>query len=549
MPEFRISNLGEYGIIRDLKPYRLPPNAFSSGDNVRFFEQVVAPVQGYTDLAPLSTVTLDSMYWVQHFYSGSNDWWVFPGLASATEKVAMVTLEGTERNITPTGGETFAISNGDQWSGGPFMGNCIISNGRSSEVFYIDSPDSGSPLMQELEYTTGTDLYTQIRCEVVRPWKNYLIGLGVQVVPGGGLAGVSQGFYPNLMWWSDVAGPGQVPGSWDAADASTHAGYQPFGELRAEFVDAVPLGDRLMIYAANTIHSAHYVGPQAGVFQFHKDLFSAGAMATNCVAPVEMQGQPVHFVLGSGDFYMLDGVVVRSVLDDRWRRILFESLEPDHYRNSFVVANQLEDEVWCCYPSDGNTYPNNALVYNYRANTIYHRSLPTGTTFGTWGRQTTGEATFGTINSVSTIINQVSQIINSRDDYQPANQTLVTVDTSANAFRHNQGNQFNATDPTCRATREGIGFDADYSAQKCVLEMWPEVTSDTAESIEIRIGAQDRVDDATSWGSWKTFTPGTDSFIPVESTGRLHSYDVRSTNGSNWRMTGMRFVWEPVGMY
>lgn len=548
MQTFTVSDLGAVGLIRDLKPHRLPANAFSESLNTRFFEGIVSPVAGYTDLDPLSAQTMDAIYWDQHFYSGNNDWWVVTGLASSVAKVVMFTLEGAERNITPTGGETLAISNGDQWSGGPFMGNCIICNGRSSEVFYISDPDGGAPVMQELEYSSGVGLYTRLRFDVVRPWKNYLIGIGVQVVPVGGVAGIPQGYYPNLVWWSDVAGPGEVPGSWEADNPSTHAGYQPLGNLRAELVDGIQLGDRFLLYGANTIHSMQYVGPPA-VFQFHEDMISIGCMATNTVVPIELQGQPTHIVMGSGDIYATDGISVRSIVDDKLRRYIYDTIDPDFHKSSFVVAHLREDEVWCCLPTDGNQYPNMAVVYNYRTNTLYLRDLPTNTTFASWGRQTTGDAIFGVINSETAIINTVNELINARDDYQPGDQTMVSVTLSGGVFRHGQGTLFNGAAPFCYISRTGMQIEENATHPKVVTEIWPEIDADPGSTVELRIGAQDNIGASVTWEDWHSFSPGVDKFIPVTANGRLHAWELRSNDGSNWRLSAINFMWTPNGRF
>lgn len=546
MPVFRLSSLGQTGIVKDRKPHECPPNAFTSGNNVRFDERVVRAIQGYQDLAPYGSETMDSLYWLEYFYSGAADRWVMAGLDSATEKVLAVTLEGTVNDITPTGGETLTIGANDQWSGGAFQNNCIICNGRSSEVFYIDDPD-GSAIMQELEYSTGVGLFTKLKLDVVRPYLNFLIGMGVQVVSGP-VAGVANGYYPNLVWWSDVAGPGEIPGSWEADDASLQAGYQPLGDLESEIVDGASLGDLFMIYTASGIHALQYVGPPT-VFALRKVARAAGTLGTNCVARVEMAGVPHHVVLGSGDLYTFDGSAVQSVLDARWRRQLFADIDPTYYNNSFVVAHQAESELWVCYPPNGVQYPSKAVVWDYSDNTLTERDLPTATTFATWGRQSAGASILGTFDATTDAFDSVTDAFDAQYKYQPGTQALLSVNESAIVYRQDYGALFDTTNPVCLATREGLAIDGDANTYKIVTELWPRVTSDSAEAVQIRLGVKDRIDQDTTWGSWNDFTPGTDHYIPVRENGRLHSWAIRSTNGSNWRMEGMDMTYEASGRF
>ena len=44
-----ITQLGQYGIIKDVKPYNLPPNAFSDGENVRAYEDSIEKCEGHID--------------------------------------------------------------------------------------------------------------------------------------------------------------------------------------------------------------------------------------------------------------------------------------------------------------------------------------------------------------------------------------------------------------------------------------------------------------------------------------------------------------------
>ena len=45
-----ITNVGQVGIIQDIPPYNLPPNAWSGGNNVRFLDNGVKKIAGYEEV-------------------------------------------------------------------------------------------------------------------------------------------------------------------------------------------------------------------------------------------------------------------------------------------------------------------------------------------------------------------------------------------------------------------------------------------------------------------------------------------------------------------
>ena len=100
-----------------------------------------------------------------------------------------------------------------------------------------------------------------------------------------------------------------------------------------------------------------------------------GALSRNSV--VEVEGG--HVVLANGDLLLCDGQAVKSLMTQRMRRYLFNSIDPTNYGNSFLALNQPKSEVWICYPTDAEVWPNRAVVWNYKENTFGVRDLPVAT--------------------------------------------------------------------------------------------------------------------------------------------------------------------------
>ena len=73
VPVIPIENVGQIGIITDIPPFQLPPNAWSAGNNVRIRDQGIKKCAGFTEIFascpippyhifPLADTT--SVYWV-----------------------------------------------------------------------------------------------------------------------------------------------------------------------------------------------------------------------------------------------------------------------------------------------------------------------------------------------------------------------------------------------------------------------------------------------------------------------------------------------------
>ena len=77
MPLVPIQNLGQVGIIQDIPPYDLPPNAWSGGNNVRFLDNGVKKIAGYSEV--MATIPFAPYYIQDYLDSGGNTYWVAYG--------------------------------------------------------------------------------------------------------------------------------------------------------------------------------------------------------------------------------------------------------------------------------------------------------------------------------------------------------------------------------------------------------------------------------------------------------------------------------------
>ena len=121
-------------------------------------------------------------------------------------------------------------------------------------------------------------------------------------------------------------------------------------DSQGEIIDAVPLGDNLVVYKPNACYFVEYVG---GVFVFgqRKIFSSAGILAARCAS--EWRGQ--HFVVTEGDIVLHNGSQLRSIIDGRNRNAIFDELDGAKIERCFTYADVRRLRLGFCYPSTGST--------------------------------------------------------------------------------------------------------------------------------------------------------------------------------------------------
>jgi hypothetical protein len=102
-------------------------------------------------------------------------------------------------------------------------------------------------------------------------------------------------------------------------------------------------------------------------------------MNKNCV--VEVDGK--HYVFGSDDIYIHDGVSRKSISDGRIRSKIYNNLVRDQRAKFFVVHDSINSFIYFCYKTPESdlaftdtAYCNKAAVYNYSNDTWSFMDLP-----------------------------------------------------------------------------------------------------------------------------------------------------------------------------
>lgn len=344
-------DLAAKGILRDPAPYQLDLDAWSRGSNVRFHgngaerSPIFRTVQDTLTDTPAFGITyrppagFDTIYFVGamgQVYSYANS------------SVGPVTM--------PSGWTGVASS--QAWTG-QFLADVLYLNNPSGVPVCL-LPGGSTPAFT---YLTGWD--STWRCRSLRAFGDYAIALNVT-------KGTTS--YPAMVKWSDLTLAGQCPGSWNQNDPTTSAGENILEGLDTPIIDGAPMQNGLMIYSSNQVWAMSPSGNYE-IFTFTRVFGEGGILAPTCVA--ERDGK--HYVFGSDDLYVHDGITKLSLVDKRNKDAIFRNLNRVNSDLAFVQWMPRNGEVLFAYPSSDPdaAFPQSSLGCN--RGFVYSIETDTGT--------------------------------------------------------------------------------------------------------------------------------------------------------------------------
>ena len=503
-----IRNLASVGLISDQLDRALPPEAWSALQNIRIQDGKVKTFAGHSELTT-PTVT---PYYLLPVAEGSSYYWIYPGLAKV-----YVWNGSSDTDITRAAGGDYTGSATDRWNGCVLNGIPVLNNG-------VDDPQMFTPVATTTDLQLLTDWNTDWKCKVMRAYKYFLVALNM--TEGGGLDE-----YPHKLRWSNSADPGAVPSAWTPA-SSNNAGSNVLGSTGGFLVDGLELGDIFVIYKEDSVHGMQHIGGN-DVFRFWRMRDMPGILAQDCMA--SFSGG--HFVVSKRDVYIHDGQNWHSVIDERNRDYLFDSMDGDNYASCFVAHNRKESELLICYPEAGSSLPNKALVWNYKRDVWYPRDLP-ASTFITNGIVTISAYTWDT-HTASTW-DTWAGTWGSRS-YSPIAESLVGASTTLH--KYDDGNQFAGVNPVCYAERTGLKI-GDANDLNTITAIYPQVEGDP---VDVYVGSQMAPNGSVTWNGPYTFDPDTDSYINCMVTGLYHAIKYQTEGNVSWGLTDYEAEYEFSG--
>lgn len=322
----KIRNLGKYGIITDVDPFDLPPEAFSWGVNVRFRNDHVTRGPVWRNVHNLGTVNPRFLVGAQPssgqdlLFIGYESGQVFKYASGAESDVSIA-------SYTPSTTEGV-------WT------SCNLA-----DVRYVNRDDRPpwyyritDTVFQNLTLATGTTPWASgWTTKLLRACGGALVALNVTK------SGVN---FPTLVKTSSMPLAGTAPVSWDQTTPSTLATENTLAEMDGPIIDACLLKNRLFIYGFNSVWSMT-PSNDSFVFDYLPAFANRGAINANC--SIEVRGR--HYVFGSEDIWMHDGVTDVSVCDGKTRDFIFGGLNLSKANRCFVAYNAQLKQISFCYMS------------------------------------------------------------------------------------------------------------------------------------------------------------------------------------------------------
>lgn len=524
---------GQSGVNQDIAPHELAPEFFTSARNVRFSDLQFSHFLGEKTVYN-SPVVLP--YGLHCFLLSGTFIWVYMGLA----KIYAITGQ-THTEITRLSGN-YTGTVADKWVSGELNGVGIFNNGLNQPQAWL--PISGSQRLVDLP--NFASIYT--RADVVRPFKNFLIALGVTE---------SGTYHPYVLAWSEPADPGAVPVSWNYADPTKLAGKVAISSEGGPLVDCLPLGNVNVVYQENAITIMQPTGNLA-VFKLEGIATTSGLLARNCAAEIKLDtgGKNVkaHFFVSGEDIALFDGSVVQSLISERLRSTIFSMIDTTHYKKSFVATNPLNKEVWYCFPETGSDICTLALVWNWQRNIFTFRELKQISAMKSGPIDEAGDMTFDATSDTGTFDSGLGAFDSGGFD-QSRPRILMARSIAQKLLYGDVTNQFSGESYYAFAERIGlalVGQDrqgqpkVDIQSRKLCTEVWIRATGDP---FDVTVGSQQTLTGPVTWSASKVFDP--DSMTKLDFTVEGKLLAIRFSSGSNvhWAVQGYDMNIEITGKY
>ena len=491
---------GQYGLMPDVQGQELPPNAWTAARNIRFSAGCAQTVGGHAAAFSAPSVTPYSIF---NYTTPADKYWVHLGLAAAYSD------DGTTRStITPT--VPFTGSADARWTGGSFNGVLVLNNG-------VDVPHYWGGLGLIAPLTAWTSTW---RCQALAIYKNYLVALDITK---------GSARYGSMVKWSKSADPGTLPTSWDEANPALDAGEVDLAETPDLLVDALPLGDVLVVYKERSMYAMQLSGDNS-IFRFQRLPGEFGMLTRGCgaITPVG------HVVLTAGDVILHSGGEPKSIVTSRTRNWLFLQIDQTNWRRCFVVSNPNVSEVWICYPEAGQAACTKALTWNWESDTFGTRDLP-GVTDAAFGSLVGGAETWvadsESWDADSTAWSQIA--------FAATKSTLMLSSTAPAIYAAEQGNGFGAAAIPVSLERKHIAIGGDTDAVKLVRGIRPRIDGPKGSVVNIEVGAAMDAETEPVYSAAVPYAIGSTFQADTFAAGRLHSIRLTSNSLSPWRVKSL----------
>lgn len=502
------------GIIKDISPQSLPGNEqqffWTGGKNVRFWNNQVKKIGGYTSIIDTSSTSVDPYYHTR-ISTPTSSHYVYLGKNKVYDY-----FNNTHYEITRTSGD-YSASDDETWSH-------TIINTYPIFVNYNDTPQVWNPVSQTQKLVDLPNWPTGYKCAVMRSFKAYLIAMDVT-----NASSVRNG---NLIYWSTSALPGSIPTSWDITDLSNDSGQMELSDTPGEIIDGHALADYFVVYKKTATYVMQYTG-DGNIFNMRLTFPHLGMIAKGCACNINNR----QFVVTTDDIILHDGFNYRSIIDGKNRKYLFSNINSKRAHISFVVPNYARSEVWYCYPKGTSTWCNEALIYNYSNETWSLRSLPNTPNISTGFIDLSST---GTWTSYSSTIWPSATFVWGSSAYNQNLWSLTMTAPSDRKIYYMDSDDIlldNGTETYSFIERENLQLTNSHEI-KTIKRIYPkvEISGVSDPTLRIEIGTQMQKSDSINWQGPYNFNIKTDEKLDVFATGRYLSIRFSTLSASDWSL-------------
>jgi len=607
MPIVPITDVGKVGIIEDIPPYNLPPNAWSGGNNVRFLDNGVKKVDGYGEVMatcpfapyyihPYLTVA-GTYYWIAY---GATDIAVWNGSTwTDVTRQATGTLNATINSSVTT--ITLSDASAFPASGTIAMGTKAIADGSSNgyeEVTY--SGKSTNDLTGCTRAANSTTAAEHTAAYPVVPVGTTATGdsdYGANTsnkrwttTNMNGLIVATDGYDVPQMWPLSSGVPSltipfiRLQNFPDTYKCKVIRSFRTFliglnwersnEEPRlVKWSTEASFGSPPVTWDENdaTLDAGEYELsdtpgdiidglPLGDSFIIYKDdsIYIMNYVGTPYIFSFKLMSPTIgllskeavaefeggHFFMGNSDFYVCNGQTITPMLSNKLRRTVFDELNGDNYQKCFVAADYVRNEMMACYPAGSSTVANRALIWNWKDNTFSFRDLPDTSHISSGIVEITAGATW----NAATLTWDADSDPWGSTNYDNVIKNIVFADvTNTKIYRDNKGNKKDTA--TMSAYIERTGYDlGDPQSVKFVSAVYPQIEVSGDNTVNVYIGKQMSTEEAITWEGPITFNPNSQSKVSCRVSGKYFGVKVESDTDVDWKLHGLSFEVQQRGL-
>lgn len=519
-----IRGISEVGVVKDVSPRELPPNAWTSANNVRFKDGRVRRAPVYRTYRSGLLTAVPYSFFGAHPQTASDAFYY----TDYDGKVYRLTSSGTHADVSAAG---HVDSPGTYTVTYQQLGEFTVINRTTEQPWYMAA---GASNFVALPAWTSTHT-----CKALRQYKTFLVAINVTKV------GTN---YPFMVKTSDESVNGAMPTSWDHTNPALLATENSLTNLSTPLVDGAALGDDFFLYTSDAVVKMSFRGDD-NIFDYRDTGIGKGLINVNCVSSAKRR----QYVFGFNDIYAHDGLTSESIGDGRVNEYVFRTLDRSKSDRCFTLHDERNTTVWFFYPAgtdeealwNNSTGCNRAVGFNYENGTWSFLDTPNvfgaayatplvaaawNTIPGTYAAQTNFWATYD--DGLLLLPMLVSGVLAGTPPVSAsAIYSFDDIDDDVAFFPSLPVDTVITPPVTLRKTESDIDeLGLTLSHYKTVRSLFPQIEADS--TVSVRFGSQMLPKEAIVWTSYQLYDPSTEYKVDTMTGGRLVSFELKYSSTS-----------------